>query len=233
MVIMQILIHCRCDLVLISSALTRIVHEILPTARIEVLQLDNGTGIELYLMNEDYPQGELPQEAALQLMEQPYYWAFCWASGLVLSQYIMANPELVKGKRVVDFGCGSGVVAIAAAKAGAAEVIACDIDPVAQIATRENAALNGVELVFSDDFDDIDGHVDIIIVADVLYDRDNFPWLSRFVERADDVLIADSRVKNFDFPPYQQIDRCDGCTMPDLDESAEFRDVRLYRTVFA
>jgi len=219
------------SLALISSSLTEIVHEILPTARIETLPLNNGTGIELYLMNEDYPQGQLPQEAALQLMEQPYYWAFCWASGLVLSQYIVDNPELVRGRRVVDFGCGSGVVAIAAAKAGAAEVIACDIDPVAQAATRENAELNNVELVISDDFDNIDGHVDIIIVADVLYDRDNFPWLQRFVERADDVLIADSRVKNFDHPPYQQIARCDGCTMPDLDESAEFRDVRLYRTM--
>lgn len=215
---------------LISQPLTDIVLDILPTARIETLPLNNGTGIELYLMNEDYPQGKLPQEAALKLMEQPYYWAFCWASGLVLSQYIMENPELVKGKRVVDFGCGSGVVAIAAAKAGAAEVVACDIDPVAQIATRENARLNQVDLVISDDFDNIEGHVDIIIVADVLYDRDNFPWLSRFVERADDVLIADSRVKDFDFPPYQQIARYDGCTMPDLDESAEFRDVRLYQT---
>jgi predicted nicotinamide N-methyase len=214
---------------LISPTLTRVVREILPTARIEVLDLNNGTGIKLYLMNEDYPQDRLPQEAALKLMEQPYYWAFCWASGLVLSEYILSHPELVAGKRVVDFGCGSGVVAIAAAKAGANEVIACDIDPVAMQATRENAQLNQVTLTYSDDFDHIDGHVDLIIVADVLYDRDNFPWLSRFWERADTVLIADSRVKNFDFLPYRQIDRRDGCTMPDLDESAEFRDVRIYR----
>lgn len=214
---------------MISQTLTDIVHDILPSARIESLNLDNGTGIELYLMNKDYPQGQLPQEAALKLMEQPYYWAFCWASGLVLSDYIMSNPQLVVGKRVVDFGCGSGVVAIAAAKAGAAEVIACDIDPVARCATRENAALNQVELTISDDFEHIEGEVDIIIVADVLYDRDNFPWLSKFTARARDVLIADSRVKDFDFPPYRQIDRQAGCTMPDLDESAEFRDVRIYR----
>ncbi len=212
---------------LISSTLTSIVNDILPTARIETLDL--GNGIQLYLMNEDYPQGKLPQEAALKLMEQPYYWAFCWASGLVLSNYILQNPELVAGKRVVDFGCGSGVVAIAAALAGAAEVIACDIDPLAIAATRENAALNRVELIYRDDFEHIDGHVDLIIVADVLYDRDNFPWLSRFVARADDVLIADSRVKDFDFPPYRQVGRSSGCTMPDLDESAEFRDVRIYR----
>ncbi|WP_237457613.1 methyltransferase [Pseudomaricurvus sp. HS19] len=214
---------------MINTRLTAAVQDILPTARIETLSLDNGTGISLFLMNEDYPQDRLPQEAALKLMEQPYYWAFCWASGLVLSRYLLDNPQLVAGKRVVDFGCGSGVMAIAAAMAGAAEVIACDIDPLALLATEENARLNEVTLTLSDDFDNITGPVDLILVADVLYDRDNLPWLARFIERADDVLIADSRVKNFDFPPYEQIARREGCTMPDLDESAEFRDVRLYR----
>lgn len=213
----------------INKPLTEAVLDILPEARVEALSL--GNGIELFLMNEDYPTDRLPQEAALRLMEQPFYWAFCWASGLVLSDYIFANPALVHGKRVVDFGCGSGVVAIAAAKAGAREVVACDIDPLAILATRENAKLNGVELVISEDFDLIDGDVDIIIVADVLYDRENLPWLSRFTERATDVLVADSRVKDFDYPPYQQVDRREGCTMPDLDESMEFRDVRIYQAL--
>ena len=213
---------------MISETLTYAVTDVLPEARIETLALNNDTGIQLYLMNEDYPQDRLPQEAALKLMEQPYYWAFCWASGLVLSRYLMSNPELVSGKRIVDFGCGSGVVAIAAKLAGAAEVIACDIDPLALAAAKENAQLNDVSLRFSDNFDDIPGTVDLIIVADVLYDRDNFPWLERFRERAVEVLIADSRVKNFDFPGYCQVARLDACTMPDLDESAEFRDVRIY-----
>ncbi len=214
-----------------SAVLTDVVQSILPTARIEPFRLNNNTGIDLFLMSEDYPRGRLPQEVALALMEQPFYWAFCWASGLVLSEYIFQNPELVKGKRVVDFGCGSGVVAIAAAKAGAREVIACDMDPLAILAAQENAKLNNVELVMSDDFESIEGEVDIIIVADVLYDRENLPWLARFNERAKDVLVADSRVKNFDFPPYQQIGRREGCTMPDLDESMEFRDVRIYRAI--
>jgi predicted nicotinamide N-methyase len=214
-----------------SAVLTDVVQSILPTARIEPFRLNNNTGIDLFLMNEDYPRGRLPQEVALTLMEQPFYWAFCWASGLVLSEYIFQNPELVKGKRVVDFGCGSGVVAIAAAKAGAREVIACDMDPLAILAAQENAKLNNVELVMSDDFESIEGEVDTIIVADVLYDRENLPWLARFNERAKDVLVADSRVKNFDFPPYQQIGRREGCTMPDLDESMEFRDVRIYRAI--
>ena len=215
---------------MINDRLTAVVNEILPTARIEALDLNNGTGIQLYLMNEDYPQGELPYEAAIQLMEQPYYWAFCWASGLVLSEYIMANPGLVRGKRVIDFGCGSGVVAIAAAKAGAREVVACDIDPVAQIATAENASLNNVELTIVDDYYRIEDAADVILVADVLYDRENLPWLSEFIDKASSVLVADSRVKNFDFPPYVQVGRYSGCTMPDLDESLEFRDVRIYAT---
>ena len=65
-------------------------------------------------------------------------------------------------------------------------------------------------------------------MADVLYDKGNFPWLQRFIERAERVLIADSRVKNFDHPPYRQIERRDSCTLPDLDESPEFRDVSIY-----
>lgn len=216
---------------MINKKLTDIVRDILPSARIEKYTLPGASAIALYLMNEDYPTGQLPQEAALKLMEKPYYWAFCWASGQVLAEYITLNPELVMGKRVVDFGCGSGVVAIAAKKAGAQSVIACDIDPLAIIATTENAKLNSVELNISDNFDRIEGHVDLIIVADVLYDRDNLPWLTRFDERADDVLVADSRVKNFDYPPYQKIAHVDACTLPDLDESLEFRDVRIYRTL--
>jgi predicted nicotinamide N-methyase len=214
----------------INDTLTKIANQILPTARIEKYTLPEPSAVDLYLMNEDYPTGQLPQEAALQLMENPYYWAFCWASGQVLAQYIYSNPELVQGKRVVDFGCGSGVVAIAAKKAGAEEVVACDIDPLAQLAAQENAQLNNVELIISDDFDHIQGHIDIIIVADVLYDRENLPWLDRFNKRADEVLVADSRVKNFDYPPYKQIARVDACTLPDLDESIEFRDVRIYQT---
>ncbi|GAA5315639.1 MAG: 50S ribosomal protein L11 methyltransferase [Candidatus Pelagadaptatus aseana] len=213
----------------VHQHLSEIVSAIVPEARIEKYRLPNDTGIDLFLMNEDYPTGRLPYEAAMKLMEQPFYWAFCWASGAVLAQYIMANPELVQGKRVVDFGCGSGVVAIAASKAGASEVVACDIDPLAILATRENARINDVDLVISEDFDQIEGHIDIIIVADVLYDRDNLPWLDRFSARADDVLVADSRVKNFDYPPYKQVAQVDACTLPDLDESLEFRDVRIYR----
>lgn len=210
-----------------SSALNQMVQALLPTARIEKFAMPD-LPIELYLINADFPRGRLPQEVALQLMEQPLYWAFCWASGAVLARYLLDNPSLVAGKRVLDFGCGSGVVAIAAAKAGAAEVIACDIDPAARSAAEANAWLNEVSLSLSDDFDHVSGKVDVIVAADVLYDRENLPWLARFQDKASTVLVGDSRIRNFDFPGYQKLQEVDACTLPDLDESAEFRRVSIY-----
>ena len=203
--------------------------EILPSARLELVTLPDTPEISLLLLNSDYPQGTLSSEEMRRVMDDPLYWVFCWASGQVLAEFLLQQPHWVAGKRVLDFGCGSGVVAIAAAMAGAGEVIACDIDPLALQATRYNARLNDVELTITDDYFKVSGDIDLIIVADVLYDKGNFPWLQRFVERAGQVLMADSRVKNFDHPPYRQIDRRDSCTLPDLDESAEFRDVKIYQ----
>lgn len=208
--------------------LTAKLQRVLPSARLDTVILPVREPLSLYLLNADYPQGELDPEAVQFIMDNPLYWVFCWASGLVLADWLFERPEWVQGKRVVDFGCGSGVAAIAAALAGAREVIACDIDPDALAATAANAALNQVELALSGDFHDIGGPIDLLIVADVLYDRGNLPWLESFISRADRVLLADSRVKDFDFPGYRQIAARAAHTLPDLDESAEFRDVRIY-----
>lgn len=202
--------------------------QILPGATLREQCLPASPAVRLLLLQEDYPQGELDPEAVQRVMDNPLYWVFCWASGQVLARYLLAHPELVRGKRVLDFGCGSGVVAIAAALAGAREVVACDIDPLALAASRVNAVLNGVSLTFAEDFHGVAGELDLIIVADVLYDRGNLAWLGQFLDRAGTVLLADSRVKSFDFPPYRQIARERSNTLPDLDESAEFRDVRIY-----
>jgi predicted nicotinamide N-methyase len=201
---------------------------ILPDARLEEIALPATPAVRLLLLEGNYPQGELSPEAVQRVMDNPLYWVFCWASGQVLARFLLEQPDRVRGRRVLDFGCGSGVVAIAAALAGAREVIACDIDPLALAATRSNARRNGVTVTITDDFFGIEGDIDLIIVADVLYDSGNFAWLQRFIERSDRVLIADSRVKDFDHPPYRQVARHSSCTLPDLDESAEFRDVRIY-----
>lgn len=214
---------------LINPKLTQIVQSLIPEARIESFKIDSA-GLSLYLINEDYPQGALPNEVAYQLMEQPLYWAFCWASGAVLASYIRNNPNLVKGKSLIDFGCGSGVVAIAAAQAGADRVLACDIDTNALLATKENAALNGVEIELCDSFDSIAERFEVLTAADVLYDRENLPWLDKFNQKSQQVLLADSRIKNFQHPKYSRLGQYDACTLPDLDESDEFRLVTLYNS---
>lgn len=225
------------------AALAELQHklqDIIPSARLEVMALPQarqptpGAAIpplSLYLLNEDYPQGALAPHEVQRVMDNPLYWVFCWASGQVLAQRVLANPAWVRGKRVLDFGSGCGVVAIAAALAGAREVVACDIDPLALAATRLNAELNQAPVTLAGDYYAVAGEVDVILVADVLYDSSNFPWLQRFLARANQVLIADSRVKNFDFPPYRHIDSEHSCTLPDLDESEQFRDVRLYEAL--
>ena len=213
---------------MIEPRLTGIIQDFLPGSSVVRQQLPDCPQLSLYLLNEDYPQHGLNPDQVSELMDNPLYWIFCWASGQVLSKFILNQPQWVQGKRVLDFGCGSGVVAIAAALAGASEVIACDIDLDALEATCLNADLNKVSLNITNNYEGIEGDIDLIVVADVLYDKSNFLWLDRFVERADRVLIADSRVKDFDYLPYRQIDRFQSYTLPALNEPADFRDVRIY-----
>jgi predicted nicotinamide N-methyase len=95
------------------------------------------------------------------------FWAFCWGGGQALARYLLDHPEIVRGKRVVDFGAGSGVVAIAAAQAGAQTSIAVDTDPKARHFARINAELNGVVVETSDT---LPHHFDVLLASDVLYD---------------------------------------------------------------
>lgn len=210
------------------GSLQQRLHHILPGARLEQVVLDTQDPLRLWLLNADYPQGELSAEQVRQVMDNPLYWVFCWASGQVLARWLLEHPEWVRGRRVLDFGCGSGVVAIAAALAGAREVVACDVDRDALDATAANAKLNGIELQLAADFDQVSGTVDLLIAADVLYDRANLAWLERFRQRAQQVLVADSRIKDFSAPGYRQLATRKSCTLPDLDESAAFREVRIY-----
>lgn len=184
--------------------------------------------IHLYLLSSDYPRGRLDQDEMLAIMSMPAYWAFCWASGQVLAAYILTHQEKFRDKTILDFGSGSGVVAIAAAMAGASEVIACDIDPHALDACKVNARLNQVKITCIDDFSNLEIEPDLIIAADVLYDRDNFHFIDAFLSQAKEVLISDSRIRKWDPKGYKIVDRVQATTIPDLDELKEYSDVRLY-----
>ncbi|MGA6098428.1 class I SAM-dependent methyltransferase [Stutzerimonas marianensis] len=187
-----------------------------------------GTDIRLWLIDPDNMTRAFSPEETRRILEEPPYWSFCWASGLVLARWLDERPQWVRGKRVLDFGAGSGIAAIAAARAGAAEVVACDIDPIALASCRANAELNGVQLGYSEDFFAEADRYDLILVADVLYDRANLPLLDQFLGRGQEVLVADSRVRDFHHPRYARLAFLDACTWPDLAEPAEFRRVSLY-----
>ncbi|WP_312593958.1 class I SAM-dependent methyltransferase [Stutzerimonas nitrititolerans] len=201
--------------------------ELLGDARLCIATLP-GTDLRLWLIDPANMDRAFSPEETRRILEEPPYWSFCWASGLVLARWLAERPAWVRGKRVLDFGAGSGVAAIAAARAGAAEVVACDLDPLALQACRANAALNGVTLGYSEDFFAEADRFDLIIVADVLYDRANRPLLDQFLSRGREVLVADSRVRDFQHPLYERLDILDACTWPDLAEPAELRRVSLY-----
>ena len=109
--------------------LNRCIQNMLKDATVTAQFLPQCEEIKLWLVDPKPMQRPFSQEEILAIQAYPAYWAFCWASGQVLARYILDNPEIVKNKRVMDFGAGSGVVAIAAIMAGAKQVIACDIDP--------------------------------------------------------------------------------------------------------
>ncbi|MCQ4288216.1 50S ribosomal protein L11 methyltransferase [Pseudomonas stutzeri] len=212
------------------AALQAALADLLGDARLSIANLPD-TDIRLWLIDADNMDRAFSPEETRRILEEPPYWCFCWASGLVLARWLAERPEWVRGKRVLDFGTGSGVAAIAAAKAGAAEVVACDLDPLALAASRANAELNDVQLSYSGDFFAEADRYDLIIVADVLYDRANLPLLDQFLSRGREALVADSRVRDFKHPLYSHLDILDACTWPDLAEPAEFRRVSLYHAV--
>jgi len=217
-----------------NSELDTLIKTMLNDAFVSVQIMPQCPQIPLYLVDPSTMDRPFSLDEVRRIWDHTAYWAFCWASGQVLARFILDNPHWVKGKKVLDFGAGSGVVAIAAMKAGAREVIACDIDPDALISCRENAKLNKVTLTLSDDLFAIeDNDIDLLIAADVLYDRANLSFLDTFFEYAPKVLLADSRIKNFQHDKYRPLDKIESFTVPDLDEFDEFRLVSLYEGIQA
>ncbi|WP_448463197.1 class I SAM-dependent methyltransferase [Martelella sp. AMO21009] len=126
----------------------------------------------------------------------PPFWAFAWAGGQGLARYVLDRPDCVAGKRVIDFASGSGLVAIAAAKAGAASVLASDIDPFSGVAVKLNAELNNVALSFtSQNLMETTPDCDVLLAGDVFYDAQwaaaLLPWLERLTARGITILVGD------------------------------------------
>jgi predicted nicotinamide N-methyase len=145
--------------------------------------------IRLYQAGDPISLWQRTEAAVGQTGLDPPFWAFAWAGGQALARYLLDHPETARGRRVIDMASGSGLVAIAAAKAGAAAVTAYDIDPLAAEAIRVNSAANGVTIqaVCADvlDRDDIPAPgADLVLVADAFYERDLAAQVMRFAELA-------------------------------------------------
>ena len=105
--------------------------------------------IRLHLADEAHDLWHRTEEELEAMGLPPPFWAFAWAGGQGLARYVLDNPQIVCGKSVLDFASGSGLVAIAAGKAGASDVLAVDIDPFCEAAIALNGGLNGVEIIHS------------------------------------------------------------------------------------
>jgi predicted nicotinamide N-methyase len=153
--------------------------------------------ISLHLADEATPLWMKTEEELGELGLPPPFWAFAWAGGQALARYVLDHPETVHGKRVLDFASGSGLVAIAALKAGAAGVTAADIDAFALAAIPLNAAVNGVGpiAVTGDDLIGRDGDWDVILAGDICYEKSTAErvsaWLHTHARRGATVLIGD------------------------------------------
>lgn len=152
--------------------------------------------IVLHLADEAHDLWQRTEDELEQIGLQPPFWAFAWAGGQGLARYVLDHPQLVAGKRVLDFASGSGLVGIAAARAGAAQVLATDIDAFCAAAIRLNAAANAVAVAFSDtDVIGEAGDWDVVLAGDVFYDQGFaarlMPWFTELTANGATVLLGD------------------------------------------
>jgi predicted nicotinamide N-methyase len=155
--------------------------------------------------------------------EAPPFWAFCWGSGQALARFILDHPERVQNQSVVDLGTGSGIVALAAARAGAREVIALDLDPQARRAAKLNAELNALTIQTASR---APAAWDLMLAADVLYETGLRDWVLGEARNKGPILLADPQrtgTPRVDFPELQRIP---SHTFPDVDSPQ--RNVVLY-----
>ena len=187
--------------------------------------------LTLRLADEITPIWRLTEEALAEIGLPPPFWAFAWAGGQALARYVLDHPELVRGKAVLDFASGSGIVGIAAAKAGAARVLAADIDPFCGAALSLNADANGVT-VDATDADLLDSPppawADVILAGDICYEKPLaervMAWLTAARAAGTQVLIGDPQRTYF---PRTGLDKLAEYQVP---TTRELEDMEVKRT---
>jgi predicted nicotinamide N-methyase len=201
-------------------------------ANTRLLLVPHAPEIRLHLADEATALWEKTEDELGEMGLPPPYWAFAWAGGQALARHILDHPALVRGRRVLDFASGSGLVAIAAAKAGAARVAATEIDGFALAAIELNAAANGVSL------DRLAGDVlerpvqptdwDIVLAGDVCYERPMaervIAWLEAAAAAGVEVLLGDP---GRSYLPKQRLERLAEYAVP---TTRALEDAEIKRT---
>lgn len=162
-----------------------------------ILPVPHAPELRLHLADEAVDLWQRTETELETMGLPPPYWAFAWAGGQALARYILDNPGLVAGRRVLDFGSGSGLVAIAAMRAGALRALAAEIDAFARAAILLNANLNGVavELAEGDVLARSAAGFDVILAGDMCYERplagQVIDWLRACAAGGATVLLGD------------------------------------------
>ncbi|OIR06146.1 ribosomal protein L11 methyltransferase [mine drainage metagenome] len=192
--------------------------------------------LRLHLAGEITPLWLATEDFLAEHNIAPPYWAFPWVGGQALTRHVLDHPELVRGKRVLDFAAGSGMTAIAAALAGAAHVEAAEIDPLARAAILLNAGANNVQVHVPLDnvLERPDCPWDVVLAGDVCYEKPMaaavFAWLRRSAAAGAVVLMADP---GRSYLPATGLLRVGGYTVPcslELEDRTS-RDAVVYKIV--
>ncbi|MDE1569258.1 class I SAM-dependent methyltransferase [Aquabacter sp. P-9] len=185
--------------------------------------------ISLHVADEAVPLWHRTEEELGEMGLPPPFWAFAWAGGQALARHVLDHPHLVEGRSVLDFASGSGLVGIAAAKAGARIVTCADIDPFALAAIGLNGAANDAVLEGRQvDLIGTDEGWETVLAGDICYERDLaarvFDWLLTLSARGAIVLIGDPGRS------YLPKDRLEQLQVYSVPVTRELEDMEIKRT---
>lgn len=184
--------------------------------------------LELFLLDEASCDSPFSPEQVDRIWQNMPYWAFVWSSGAALARYILDNADVVRGKSLLDFGAGSGVVGLAALKAGASNVTLCDIDDLALKAGQLNAQHNGLQVEVCTALDD--AQFDMLVVGDILYDTRNHGLAQTLFNQDKPLLWAESQAQT-KLSHQGPVAKYEGETLPNIGGFDEHKQIHIYKHI--
>lgn len=180
-------------------------------------------GLRGLFLDQDPAMQPLPPDRVESVMDAPPFWSLLWPSGERLCRMLASDADLVRNLSVLDFGCGCGLVACAAARAGAREAVAVDCDPLAAQASELHRLANRADSMrVEQQWEESD--IDLFLSADFLYDLSHLPLFERLAARAREVLVVDSRLERLPVDGFEFLGDSSGRAVPDLEHTSRTRE---------